>query len=141
MKRSNDVIRNILLLVEEECQSIVDGKQQHLTFKSSDSETKWLTLPGTDRDLAIYHWKLLIDEDLVNGTIHPAFYGEMTLVFSGLTWTGHDLLNTIRQGPVWNEMKELANKSGIDIQSATLSILSKLASMAIEVVFKVTPNV
>ena len=132
MKRNNEIVRDILLLVEEECQSIVNGNQQHLTFKSSDSETKWLTLPGKDRDSAIYHWKLLIDEDLVKGTIHPAFYGEMTFVFSGLTWAGHDFLDTIRQGPVWNGMKELANKIGIDIQSATLPILRGLAHKTFE---------
>ena len=134
MKRDNEIVRDILLLVEEECQSIVDGKQQHLTFKSSDSETKWLPIPGTDRDSAIYHWKLLIDEDLVNGTIHPAFYGEMTFVFSGLTWNGHDFLDTIRQEPVWEEMTKLAEKNGIDIKSATFAILSKLASKAIDIV-------
>lgn len=139
MKRNNEIVRDILLLVEKECQSIVDGNQQHLTFKSSDSETKWLTFPGTDRDSAIYHWKLLIDEDLVNGMIHPAFHGEMTFVFSGLTWAGHDFLDTIRQGPVWNRMKELANKSGIDIQSATLPMLRGLAPKAVEAVLNFNP--
>ena len=132
MKRSNEVIRDILLMVEEEAHSIVNGKQQYLTFESTDSETKWLTLPGTDRDSAIYHWKLLLDESLVNGEIHPAFYGNMKFVFMDLTWAGHDFLDAIRQQPIWEEMNQLAVKNRIDIKSATSDLLLKLAAKAAE---------
>ena len=136
MKRSNEVVRDILLLVEEEAKSIVDGKHNYSAFETSDNKVEWLTRPGTDRDSVIHHWKLLIDEGLVDGETSEAFGGSMTFSFSDLTWAGHDFLDMIRQEPVWEEMTKLAKKNGIDIKSATLGMLSKIAPKAVEMLME-----
>ena len=133
MKRSNEVIRNILILVEE-APSIADGIHQHFWFDTSDKDTFWLTRPGTDRDSVIYNWKLVIDERLVEGEIDESGAGELGFVFADLTWSGHDFLDTIRQEPIWEEMNRLAVKNGIDIRSATYDLLWRLATKAAEIV-------
>ena len=136
MKRSNEVVRDILLLVEEEAKSIVDGKLNYSAFGTLDNEVKWLTLPGTDRDSVIHHWKLLIDEGLVEGETSENMNGEMVFSFSDLTWPGYDFLDMIRQKPVWEEMTTLARNNGIDIKSATVGMLSKIAPTAVQMLME-----
>jgi hypothetical protein len=58
------------------------------------------------RDIA-YHLRLLCQAGFVAGALGPT-----GLVFTGLTWKGHDFVDAVRDQGVWTKLKQVASKSG-----------------------------
>ncbi|MCJ2043807.1 DUF2513 domain-containing protein [Methylobacterium sp. J-078] len=90
-----DLVRNILLAVE-------DGYQ---SFGGSKLETRFAFIPP----IVLQHVKLLEEAGLIkiagrnlSNDIHV----------SGLTWEGHDFLDTVRDPEVWKRTKDGASKMG-----------------------------
>ena len=136
MNRSNEVVKDLLLLVEKEAQSTEDGRRAIYRFRTSDEDESWLTRPGLDKDLVIHHWELLIQEGLVVGDIDEMANGYPIFSITDLTWAGHELLDAVRQEPVWKEMNELADKSGIDLKSVATDVLFRFSSKATEMLLE-----
>jgi hypothetical protein len=51
----------------------------------------------------VYHLKMLIEEGFAAGS------KQMRLV-TGLTWKGHEFMDTVRDGEIWRQTKETATK-------------------------------
>ena len=111
MKRDFDLIRKILLYVEENH----DGN----TFIMHN-------LDGYENNVFIYHCKLLSDVGLLDGEVE-GFLGpeDSEFVCRGLTWAGQDYLANIKNDTVWNKVKKTALEKGIDL---TLDIIATLAA-------------
>lgn len=111
MKRDLDLIREILLGIEVNPQyngtRVLDPS---LTFGLSDRQL----------DEIAYHVGMLIEDGYVTGkqTKQPGIY-----VVFGLTISGHDYLDSIRDPAIWMKTKEGAERAG----GFTLSLIGELA--------------
>jgi len=102
MKRDMDLVRELLLRIEGV--SLPTNTPVTLTVTSSD-----LTLPGDDPLAITHHLSLLVDAGFVEPTnlSRLDFFG-----VKGLTWRGHDFLDSIRDPEIWHKAKEGATKAG-----------------------------
>ena len=117
MKFDPDCVRDILLDIEE-----LHDYPQILFF---DSETKLLRASAHSFDKLAYHMILLDEAGYLNWT--PVFTGGRHLYHSsihGLTYDGHQFLETVRNPRVWEETKSLSKKVG----SFSLNVISSVAT-------------
>lgn len=117
MKRDWDVIRNVLIEVEA-----LDSAQGQTIEYGPASESDE---PEKDAH-SILLWKAGFIEgidasDMDGDAIHA----------QGLTWAGHDLLETIRSKVVWERIKATANDKGIELTFDAVKALGKAALAAI----------
>jgi Hypothetical protein (DUF2513) len=113
MKRDLDLIRRILLALEEE-------KPESLT--------------GENQELVCYHIQLLLDAEYVQGMVvwdretKPQGY-----VVQRITMSGYDYLDSVRDPKVWKETKSLLEKVG---GSAALEVVKDVSAKVIAEVIK-----
>lgn len=89
LKRDLGLIRSILLEVE--------------SFDEDGSYN--LEIPGKSSAEIIYNASLLVDEGYIKGKITTYLNGTSSLYLESLTWSGHDLLDSMRNDDVWNKLK------------------------------------
>jgi hypothetical protein len=107
MKRDFDLIRKIMLAVEEQ--------SSEASLQLPDLLEK---IPGYDVPSMGYNIDLAVKAGLIEGETHG--YPISIALVSGLTWAGHDFLDDARSETVWNESKAKLLKVG---GSASLEIL------------------
>lgn len=106
MKRDMDLIRELLLKLEA-----IPLKAGSNTVLSPPDEK--VDVPGYDTDQIAYHLDLIKEANLISSAGgHPA-YG---IVFRGLSWAGHDLLDSIRDPEVWAKTKKGAAAGGFTVE-------------------------
>jgi hypothetical protein len=119
MKRDWDLIRQVLLEVEELDTHTRDKKQYGIRYGER-----------SDTDALAEHALLLYE----NGYLEAIDAGTMSgpgIVAPKLTWQGHELLDTMRSGPVWNRVKTIASDKGIELTFDAVKALAKIAFDAI----------
>ena len=111
MKRDMDLIRQLLLEIESS-EDWVGGKPN---------------VPGYPEATIDYNLDLLIAAGLVNSDDPPyrTFGGTLHVAIMGLTWEGHDFLDTVRQESIWNKTKDAIGGSGF--QSLPFTLLKETA--------------
>jgi hypothetical protein len=117
MKRDMDLVRELLLKIE--------GRVQ--------GPGEWLTLdPVRDDDLGIdgfsvadicYHLRLLVDASMLDTPKSLTSSEVFEIVCKGLSWRGHDFLDSVRDPEIWHATKEGVKKAG----GFSVELLSKLA--------------
>jgi len=103
MKRDMELIKQLLLLIEEQA----DGGLQ-------------LEIPqDIDRKVAVKHLNMLEEAGLVKNNIQ---YGDNypVCIFSSLTWEGHDFLENIKNDTVWNKLKEMIKEKSGELSWAVI---------------------
>ena len=124
MKFEPEVARDILLDVEE-----LHQYPDPFTFSTP---AKFNRAKKYDIDTIAYHCNLLKEEGFLN---YDPIYGnnELQMVFiNGLTYAGHQFLDSIRSPKVWRETKTRAEKLGV----FTINIISDIASSVISDMIK-----
>ena len=114
MKRDFDLIRKILLYVEEEQKDYVEVINN---------------FEGCDNITLMHHCDLLLERNLLNGTVTRVNTGEGHFVCKGLTWEGHDYLAMIKNDTTWNKIKKIVKEKG---EYLTIEIISRIATNLIE---------
>jgi hypothetical protein len=114
MKRDFDLIRKILLNVEENHDGGIEIIE---TFEDYDN----LTL--------MFHYELLIDIGLLKGSVLRVNTGEGHCICKGLTWFGYDYLAKIKDETVWKKTKKTIREQGVEF---TIEIISRIATKLIE---------
>ena len=89
MQRNLDLVRDILLFVET---------------KSATADYFKVQIDRYGQREINYHVYLLMQQEFITGTEPPLRHA--TVVVTGLTWTGHEYLDTVRSDDVWKETKE-----------------------------------
>jgi hypothetical protein len=107
MKRDWDVVRDVLIQIE----SGNDGK-------STFGDSKYPIATG--------HAFLLRDAGFIQA-IDASTYSGRALIHPSLTWTGHDLLDTLRSKTLWERVKKIAKEKGIELTFDAVKALSKIA--------------
>ena len=122
MKRDMDLIRKLMLMIEQ----------------SEDCCLESWKIDGVDSDVAGYHFELLEDAGFIlwgprglDGTREPPVIRHtagITMMFSGLSWSGCEFIDRVRDESVWKHVK---GKAGA-FASVSFSILSSLATAYIK---------
>ena len=99
MKRDMDMVRDLLLQIEGLEQPIVVDEQ---TGNSAE---------------VVYHVRMLIQAGMIEGTASGL------AAVHGLTWAGHDFLDSIRDDSVWAKAKEIVKES---VKSAPAEFMKEL---------------
>lgn len=122
MKLNHECVRSLLLTVE-------DASFSELKYGIGNED-----LPNKERlkefskDEIEYNAMLLIQAGYlsgINSSIDLA--GNIMFDLNGLTWQGHQFLDTIRDPKVWSDTKKVASK----FASISLSLTEKIASNVI----------
>ncbi|MDM5193041.1 DUF2513 domain-containing protein [Bacillus hominis] len=107
MKRDRDLIRRLLVLIEEQ-----------------DINSYVLEIPDDiDVNVAVYHLRLLEQAGFTENSIQ---YGGNTAecISSSLTWDGHEFLEAIRNDTVWNKLKQTIAEKGGNIPFEVMKALA-----------------
>lgn len=116
MKRDWDVIREVLIEVE-------GLKRQELPgfFYSTDPNGDPKGAAKADQALILYRAGFL------NGTLTEYFSDPSTFHAPVLTWSGYDLLETMRSKPIWDRIKTTAQEKGLELTFDAVKVLGKQA--------------
>lgn len=126
MKLNHDYIRDILLYIENNLDYENPSNPRYhdeLLFGkllSDDSFDKY------NKEELTYTLELLLKENFIECTKPPRFAkgGILSADIVGLTWSGHELLDNIRNNTIWNAVKERANKVG----KVSIAVLANTAN-------------
>lgn len=86
--------------------------------------SKYAGDPIDNRDIK-YHLSLLSDAKLIEG---DHMYGDGSLVWAeiNLTWEGHELLGSISNPTVWEEIQKTIADNDFRLEDVPLSVIKKL---------------
>lgn len=110
MKRSMDLVREILLKIEEEYIS-------KAIFN--------LKIDGYDAETIAYHCKILYEANMIS-SYKAQYYSNGIYSFSvgSLTWEGHDYLDKVRDDSVWKKTKDTIIQKGLPLVFDTIKTIS-----------------
>jgi hypothetical protein len=112
MKRDMDLIRELLLKLEV-------WPMERGDVVSIIPEDKGFSSLGRSAHEIEYHLNLLLE----GGLIDSPTQSNVGIYFRGITWQGHDFLDSVRDPRIWAKTKEWAFAAG----GFTLDLLSDLA--------------
>lgn len=110
MKRDMELVRLILLKIEEEYRST--------TIYNLD-------ITGYDMETVAYHCKILNEAGLLSD--YGAHYADDRLWSFGvgaLTWEGNDFLDKIRDNSQWKKIKDTITQKGLPLVIETIKAIS-----------------
>jgi hypothetical protein len=112
-KRDMDLIRELLLRLESWDMEMGD------VFTISPDERQ-MAVEGYDAAQIEYHLSLLRDQRLINCPGSQPLTG---ITFAGLTWEGHDFVDSVRDPEIWEKTKKGVNA----VKGFTFDLLKDLA--------------
>ena len=116
MKREMDLIRLILLEIEE--------KYRSTTLFN-------ISVDGYDKETVAYHCKILFDAGLISD-YKPIYGGDELYAFSvsSLTWDGNDYLEKIRDNSQWKKVKDIITSKGLPVIIDTVKAVANALIVA-----------
>lgn len=120
MKFEPELVRDILLDIEE--------LHQYPEYFIFHNNSQFKRASKYETNVIVYHFKLLSEAGFIKWT--PKFDGSNSLYIAfvhGMTYEGHQFLDTVRSPKVWKETKSVAEKVGV----FSLNFLSQTASQII----------
>lgn len=118
MKRDMELVRLILLKIEEEYSSTAISN---------------LNISGYDMETVAYHCKILNEAGLISD--YGARYADNSLRSFGvgsLTWEGNDFLDKIRDNSQWKKVKDVIVQKGPPVIETIKTISSAFVTAAAE---------
>ena len=112
MQRNLELIREILLRVEaiEKLRGIPD-----------------LEIEGFAEKEVVYNLDLCIQAGLVDGRVHIGADGYYYISgLNGLTWGGHDFLDSARDTTLWSQAKGEAKKKGLEFSKLPIEVAKRI---------------
>lgn len=108
MKRDWDLIRKILLLLEElpDTASYLDSNE----------------VEGFHKDDVAYHIFIMKQAGLIEAITSETMSDGMICYAKMMTWEGQEFLSKIRQQSAWNKVKGLIKNKGLDLSYEALKI-------------------
>ena len=110
MKRDMDLIRDLMLQVE--------AFPAGVTHLGSN-----IDLRGNDPQVVAEHLALLIEQGLIKGKSISGFdaLAPDHIVIIGISWNGHEFLDSVRSETIWAKTKERVTKVGGSVSVATIT--------------------
>ena len=119
MKLNYDCLRKILLTVEHDLNWNDDLSYVYANLASMVTELK-----DFSKAEVAYASKMAIEADLIDAQIIDCDACIMDIRYYGLTYEGHQFLDTVRENKVWRRTKDIISSSG----GASLSIIKTIAT-------------
>ncbi len=116
MRRDLNLIRELLLRIEAQ-----ESRNADLA----------LEVAGYTEGEVDYNLDLLIQEGLVNGDGKWTFGNKYYVSINGLTWSGHDFLNSVREDAVWEAATQKAQNGGHKLANLTIDVAKGIATSII----------
>lgn len=110
MKRDMDLIRELLLEIEEN-QTASDFSYEINANSNFDANTVY------------QHLKLLRDGGMIDGEDSLSHDRSSKIIVLGITWSGHNFIDSVRDPEIWRRTKEGALAAG----GFTVELLTELA--------------
>jgi hypothetical protein len=117
MKRSWDVIRNLLIKIEEQ-----PGPRFELYPKD---------FSPIDEECAAYHMLLLHKAGMIEGIPRDMMGAPLSFIATGMTWEGHELLDSIKSNNLWLKVREMARQKGLELSFDAIKLLTRVALEAL----------
>ena len=116
MKRDMDLVRKILMLLDEHPQRFAPS----------------IEIEGYSQEQIGYHAYIMIQAGLVTGSDVTA-HGDPgpQAIISSLTWQGHEFLDAARDPSLWRQAKEVVEKVGTAPIQVWTSVLTDLVKSSI----------
>ena len=111
MTRNMELVRRLLIQIGDDPK--YDGRSNHLVHADEFSTDTF------GYDVVDFHLGLLIQANLLNGQR----IGSPGFIIRGLTWEGHDFLDSVRDPAIWAKTKKGALAAG----GFTFDLLKDLA--------------
>ena len=109
MKRDMELVRQLLILIEE------------------NTNSRELEIPKEmDRKIVAGHLKIMDQAGLVENNTKWAS-NEPLWINEGLTWDGHDYLDAIRNDTVWNNVKKKTKEKGLQLAELSFNVIKEYA--------------
>ena len=102
MKRDMDLVRTLLLRVED--MPMKAGSVYGIPWDSD-----FFNVEDHDHDDCIKHFELLVEAGFIAA---PGTQGMTDFMITGLTWEGHEFIDSIRSPEVWDRTKAGMRKVG-----------------------------
>ncbi|WP_404452382.1 DUF2513 domain-containing protein [Virgibacillus necropolis] len=112
MKRDLKLVRDLLLFIEEKYQT------GHSFQINSDPE-------GRTQSEIQYHLRIMAEANLIKVLNASSKDGE-TYFVEGITWEGHDFLDSARNEKVWEKADETAKKEGTRLNDLSFEVAKSL---------------
>ena len=110
MKRDMELVRKILLKIEEDYRS---------------SALINLAIDGYDMETVAYHCRILNDAGLVSDYEGKYASNQLYMFWVGpLTWEGNDFLDKIRDNSIWHKTKDAITKKGLPLIIETIKTVA-----------------
>lgn len=113
MKRNMDLVRDIMIEIEEKSSLERDGLR---SGELIDVGRKY------DTENILWHCELLIEAGFVKGKSLRTMGGLQEVIIQSLSWDGTEFLDAIRRKTVWERTKERMGSS-----SAPLKVIERVA--------------
>lgn len=126
MKRDWDLIRKLLTDIEEGRDVLAEiPTEPRLADQTSEEYEQQLQEFNTAEGRIAGHLELLIDCNFVEGLHVSRTSGgfSFSVAYPRLTMAGHDLLDTMRSSTVWESIKSLAKKKGVELTFDAIKLL------------------
>ncbi|WCM18767.1 DUF2513 domain-containing protein [Paraburkholderia bryophila] len=131
MKRDWDLLRKQLTDIEEKHDVLADIPSEPRWIDQTEAEySRQYEEYHTIKGRIAGHLELLIDDGYVDGVqVLRGADGHIAFGLSSprLTMAGHDLLDTMRSKPVWENIKSAAQSKGIELTFETIKMLGTWA--------------
>ncbi|TQS71141.1 DUF2513 domain-containing protein [Ornithinibacillus gellani] len=114
MRRDLELVRNLLLLIEEndDCNEL-------------DIPQEW------NQKVIFYHLKILDQAGFVNNNTKTAG-NKIFFLHASLTWKGHEFLDSIRNNHIWNKTKKGIKEKGLELGNVPLEIIKEYAKLQLK---------
>jgi len=119
MKRDWEVIRAILIAAEE---------------MEPNSQLNSCDVPGYDNQVVAAHMDMLHDAGYIDARFLRST--NLTAFLIKTTYTGHDLLDTIRSEGMWTKIKSVAKTKGVEL---TFEVVKQVGKYVLDKTLKGEP--
>lgn len=119
MKLNYDCLREVLLCIEKNLQWDDDLNYNFINLDSFVKEMKDFSKP----EIA-YTLKMGIEADLIDGAIQDCDTCILDIHCYGLTYEGHQFLDTVRENKIWAKTKKILSS----VNGASLSVIASVAT-------------
>lgn len=119
MKLDYDCLRQILLTIEEDLVWEDDLNYCRLNLKHMVQKLSKFS----KADIA-YTSKIAIEANLIEGYLNDCDCGILDISYFGLTYEGHQFIDTVRENKIWKKTKEILSSVG----GASLSVITSIAN-------------
>ena len=115
MNLDYELLENILRHIKD----VSDGQERHSVTRNTYSDSSIQSALLCDSfDIFAYHFDILVDNEFINGQIvRPGLGGHRSVSsasFFNLTLQGHQLLESMGNQTIWNQIKIRAHALGVE---------------------------